>query len=173
MNRKYRIGLLSTALTGSLLAGLPANLFAEELPAACTPPQMDAWSCYWLEGKITENMCGGALAPDIPRIQQEAEQGNHAAAYRLGQLYAAATWGIERDYEKALKWLQQSAEGGHRDGQIELARMYELGRGTEVNLQQALHWYEQAVKQGPYRGIHNKIEVLKNKIQGIKKKPVH
>jgi len=158
MKNRYRLSLLSTVL----LAASP--LSAEDLPSACTPPNMDPWSCYWLEGKITENMCGGALAPDIPRIRQQAEAGNHAAAYRLGQLYAAATWGVEQDYEKTLHWLQRSAEGGNRDGQIELARMYELGRGTELNLNKALHWYQQALKQGPYRGIQNKVEFLEQRI---------
>lgn len=155
MKNKYRLGILTTALLTT------SPLSAEDLPAACTPPNMDVWSCYWLEGKITENMCGGALAPDMDRIQTAADNGNFAAAYRLGQLYAAGTWGVTRDYDKARKWLRVSAEGGHRDGQIELARLYELGRGTDKDLQKALYWYQQAVKDGPYRGIHKKIDYLK------------
>ena len=158
MKNNYRLSLLSTALTSSMLAS-PA--FAENLPPSCTPATMDPWSCYWLEGKITENMCGGALAPDTDRIQAAAENGNYAAAYRLGQLYAAGTWGITRDYDKAREWLTVSAQGGHRDGQIELARLYELGRGTDKDLKRALYWYEQSVKKGPYRGINKKIDYLK------------
>jgi len=159
-----KIGMLSVALGSIGLSSLPTSVYAEELPASCQKAQFDAWKCYWLEGKITENMCGSIMAPDIPRIQSSAEDGNYAAAYRLGQLYAAATWGVERDYSKALQWLKVSAEGGHRDGQIELAKMYRLGRGAEVDLNKAIHWYKQSISNGPYRGIEKQIKILEQQL---------
>ena len=164
MRNKYKIGLLTTALSSSLLGSLSAQVFAAEvLPPSCTKQHFDPWACYWLEGKLTEGMCGGALKPDITRIKAAAEQDNYAAAYRLGQLYSSATWGVTRDYEQARYWLQRAATGGHRDAQVELARMYEFGRGAERDLQQALHWYEQAVSQGPYKSLDQKIEYLLQK----------
>lgn len=160
----YSIGVLGMTLGATGVATLPDSVHAESLPSSCQQAQFDAWRCYWLEGRVTENMCGAEMAPDIPRSKASAEAGNLAAAYRLGQLYAAATWGVERDYALALKWLSVSAEGGHRDGQIELAKMYRLGRGTDVNLEKAIYWYKQAVKQGPYRGIHKQIEILQQRL---------
>ena len=166
MRSKYKIGILSTALSSAILGQFPMKVFAAEvLPPSCTKQHFDPWTCYWLEGKLTEGMCGGALRPDITRIQAAAEQDNHAAAYRLGQLYSSATWGVTRNYEQARYWLQRAAMGGHRDAQVELARMYEFGRGAERDLQQALHWYEQAVSQGPYKSLDQKIEYLLQKIQ--------
>ena len=166
MRNKYKTGILTTALSSSLLASLPVNVFAAEvLPPSCTKQYFDPWSCYWLEGKLTEGMCGGALRPDITRIQAAAEQDNYAAAYRLGQLYSSATWGVTRDYGQARYWLERAAIGGHRDAQVELARMYEFGRGVKRDLQQALHWYELAISQGPYKGLDKKIEYLLQKTQ--------
>ncbi|WP_126456688.1 tetratricopeptide repeat protein [Sulfuriflexus mobilis] len=166
MQNKYKIGLLTTALNSSLLVSLPTQVFAAEiLPPVCTKQHFDPWACYWLEGKITEGMCGEALRPDIPRIQAAAEQGKHAAAYRLGQLYSSATWGVKRDYRQAHYWFERGAIGGNRDAQVELARQYEFGRGVKRDLQQALHWYEQAVSQGPYKGLDKKINYLLQKTQ--------
>ena len=73
---------------------------------------------------------------------------------------------MTRDYERAYHWLQQSAKGGNRDGQIELARLYEFGRGVERDLKQALYWYEQAAKAGPYKGLQQKIDYLRSKREG-------
>lgn len=166
MRNQYKIGILSTALGSGLLGSLPNNIFAAEaLPPSCMKQAFDPWVCYWLEGKLTEGMCGSALTPDIPRLQAAAEQGNHAAAYRLGQLYSSATWGVRRDYEQARHWLERAANGGNRDAQIELARLYEFGRGVERDLQQALHWYEQAIDQGPYKGMAKKLESLRKKMR--------
>lgn len=165
MKHRYTVGMFAATLGSAMLGQLPANVFAEETPAVCTKAHFEPWACYWLEGKITEGMCGEVLKPDIPRIKAAAEQGNHAAAYRLGQLYASATWGVTRDYALAHRWLRQSAESGNRDGQIELARLYEFGRGVERDLGQALHWYEQAAKPGPYKGLQQKIIYLRNKLQ--------
>ena len=166
MQNKYKLGLFSTVLTGSLLGSAPINVFAaEDMPQRCTKQFFDPWACYWLEGRLTEGMCGGALAPDVSRIQAAAEQGNHAAAYRLGQLYSSATWGITRDYKQSRYWLTQAANGGHRDAQVELARLYEFARGVEQDLQKALHWYEQAVRQGPYKGLDKKIRYLQEKLR--------
>lgn len=166
MKRRYTTGMFAATLGTAMLGQLPANVFADETPTVCTRAHFEPWACYWLEGKITEGMCGDALQPDIPRIQAAAEQGNHAAAYRLGQLYASATWGVPRDYALAHQWLTQSARGGNRDGQIELARLYEFGRGVERDLEQALYWYEQAANKGPYKGLQQKIDYLRNKLQG-------
>jgi TPR repeat protein len=165
MSNKYKIGILSVVLGSTMSGHLPADVFADDTPAVCTKAQFDPWACYWLEGKITEGMCGAVLKPDIPRIEAAAEQDNHAAAYRMGQLYASSTWGVERDYAQAHQWLLRAANGGNRDGQIELARLYEFGRGVEKDLEQALHWYEQAVSRGPYKGLHEKIDYLRKKLR--------
>lgn len=92
MHSKYKIGIFSTILSSAILGQFPMKVFAVEvLPPSCTKQHFDPWACYWLEGKLTEGMCGAALRPDIARIQAAAEQDNHAASYRLGQLYSSAT----------------------------------------------------------------------------------
>lgn len=43
---------------------------------------------------------------------------------------------------------QNLANAGDPDAMYEIARMYELGRGTEPNMQKAIQWYERAINKG-------------------------
>lgn len=43
---------------------------------------------------------------------------------------------------------EKLALAGNASAMYEIARMYELGRGTEPDIKQAVHWYEQALNKG-------------------------
>lgn len=45
-------------------------------------------------------------------------------------------------------WLQKSAESGHDQAQVELAKMYRDGLGVEQNSTEAFDWFQKAALQG-------------------------
>ena len=56
-------------------------------------------------------------------------------------------YGVERDYEEAVKWYRLAAEQGNSRGQCALGKMYELGKGVKRNKKEALKWYCLAAEQ--------------------------
>ena len=48
----------------------------------------------------------------------------------------------------AVKYLKAAAEKGHIDARYELARMYEKGIGSEVDMEQAIRYYNSAANYG-------------------------
>jgi hypothetical protein len=119
---------------------------------------------YWLEGGI--GYCGEAMKPDIKLIKEEALQGNFMAAFRLGQVYSAGSWGEKHDETEAVKWFRLSADGGMADAMVKLGLAYEFGRGVGLDYQEAIMWYEKAYTErlGKDTTLLKKIELLKSKL---------
>jgi TPR repeat protein len=80
-------------------------------------------------------------------LQQAAEQNDAEALFILGSL-AMAGVGIPQSTTAAFEYCRRAAEFDFPDAQYELAAMYALGRGTEVDEQKALHWARKAMDQG-------------------------
>ena len=99
---------------------------------------------YWLHGKVGEGLCGTRMQPNLDEIIEHASDGNLLAAFRLGQLYEDGTWGIKQNSEEAIKWYTIAAQGGVYNAMINLATIYELGRGAEKDIDTALHWFREA-----------------------------
>lgn len=75
--------------------------------------------------------------------------------YRIGtrenQLaisYYQGNMGYEKDWQEAFRLFEQAAEKGNPYSQISLAQMYRDGEAVEVNLKQALYWFDMAKQQG-------------------------
>lgn len=68
-----------------------------------------------------------------------AEHGFEIAQYNLALIYLKAG-----EWEKMLYWLTEAAEGGQRESQFMLAKMYEQGLGIHIpkDLKEASKWYE-------------------------------
>lgn len=165
MKNPFNIGTLTAVLGASLLSNT-AEINADNannIPSLTS--ESKASRCYWLEAKITaEGLCGEKMAPDIPLITKEAENGNTLAAFRLGQLYSTGSWGAPRDVQESIKWFRVSGKGGFWSAQVKLGFIYEFGRGTERDLEQAIYWYAQAAEQGMYPDLDDKILRLQEKI---------
>jgi len=61
------------------------------------------------------------------------------------------------------------AEKGNADEQYKLASMYELGIGTDIDMQQATHWYSRATKTG-YKDAEKRLSYIDIKKNGFNKK---
>lgn len=76
-----------------------------------------------------------------------AEQTSYPLAEcQVGYAYLDGV-GVEKDMQKALYWTTRSAEHGDRDGQFNLAFIYEEALCGEKNIEKAKFWYKQAALQ--------------------------
>lgn len=165
MKNPYNIGTLTAVLGASLLTPVSELKAGDVNTVPSISSESKASRCYWLEAKITaEGLCGEKMAPDIPLIIKEAENGNVLAAFRLGQLYSTGSWGAQKDTKESIKWFRVSAKGGFWSAQVHLGFIHEHGRGIERDLKQAIYWYEQAAEQGMYPDLDDKILLLQQKI---------
>ncbi|MDR2751272.1 MAG: sel1 repeat family protein, partial [Clostridiales bacterium] len=71
--------------------------------------------------------------------------------YRLGYCYYHGD-GVEKDYEKTVKWYRKSAEQGNVDAQTSLGFCYLNGDGVEENFEEATKWFEKSGGQGEAKG---------------------
>jgi len=84
--------------------------------------------------------------------QLAAEQGLSQAQFYLGYMHwhgyePAPSGKREPNYRKAFYWFNLGAKQGQSGSQYYLARLYENGRGTALDHNQALYWYQQAAQQ--------------------------
>ena len=75
-----------------------------------------------------------------------AESGYPLAECQVGYFYYRGL-GTEKDLAKAFYWTQRAAGHGDRDGQYNLATLYENGEGVEKDMEQAKRWYLLAAQQ--------------------------
>jgi TPR repeat protein len=81
-------------------------------------------------------------------LTQQAERGDHFAAYQLATEYDNQTTDSENSQKLAVKWYEKSAEAGFETAQMKLAFKYALGHGTEKNMQKAYTWFAVAAAGG-------------------------
>ena len=84
---------------------------------------------------------------EVMKWRRLAESGDARAQYTLG-LMSANGYGVERDYEEAVKWYRKSAEQGNAIAQNNLAVMYTNGYGVERDYEEAVKWYLKSAEQG-------------------------
>ena len=65
-----------------------------------------------------------------------AQAGDKEAQYQLGLYYYEGQL-IEPNYFESIYWLKQASSQAHTEAQLQLARMYVLGKGVPVNRIQA------------------------------------
>ena len=58
-------------------------------------------------------------------------------------------WGVEINYDIAMKWYLTAAGNGSGEGMYELGEWYRFGgHGVEKDLEKARQWYEKCVAAG-------------------------
>ena len=56
--------------------------------------------------------------------QKAAEQENHHAQFKLGQMYDNGQ-GVKQNYQTAIKWYKKAADQGHKQAQNRLKEIFE------------------------------------------------
>ena len=75
---------------------------------------------------------------------------NGASQFKIGTTYYE-----EKDYAKALVWLEKAAAKGNADAQNNLGHMYSEGLGVTQDYAKALEWYEKSAANGSAEAQHN------------------
>lgn len=69
------------------------------------------------------------------------------AQCNLGQIYYEGGYGIEQNYEKALKWFKLAAKNGDTISKRILGDIYYNGNGVQQDYEEALFWYKAAAEE--------------------------
>jgi len=81
-----------------------------------------------------------------------AQKGDAEAQYKLAGMYRLGQ-GVEKDMEKALRWIEKSALQGHAQAQLSLGRLYALGDDVPRDIRLAIYWLDMAAVQGVHDAI--------------------
>ena len=102
------------------------------------------------------------------------EQDNSYAAYALGKLYLSGE-DIPKDIEKALHWLQRSANLGNEYAQYRLGMVYLTGEDTPKDVVKAIEQLEASAKQGNQYAQYQlgKLYLLGKEVERDKEAAVH
>ncbi|MFO7989486.1 MAG: tetratricopeptide repeat protein [Thermodesulfobacteriota bacterium] len=101
-----------------------------------------------------------AFCGQFEDVVKMAEQGDAAAQYKLGEIYAKGYEDdVPQDYKKAAYWYKKAAEQGYADAQHNLGFMYAEGQGVTQDLKLAYVWSSLAAAQG--KGTNNRDVVAK------------
>ena len=86
---------------------------------------------------------------------QGDEYSKELAPFMLGSLYAGLEdFGLERDYQQAIKWLTISATAGHPRSQYSLGLVYQNGENGQSDFEKAEYWLLKAANQGVTPAYH-------------------
>ena len=83
----------------------------------------------------------------IVYLRQAAELGDHRAMLAMGNGYYWGTFGLPRDFTRALRYYQRAHDAGALQGTVGVAKMTLKGEGGDRNLTKALEYYENAANR--------------------------
>ena len=84
----------------------------------------------------------------VERDKKRVEAGDANAIYDLGLCYRDGEDGYPKDHKKSLELLLRSAELGYASAYNGIGNAYEFGRGVEIDMKTAVHYYELAAMRG-------------------------
>jgi len=88
-----------------------------------------------------------SIKKEIKRQLAKAEQGDTQAQYDMFLVYAK-----NKSFDKAIFFLEKSAENGFIDAQILLGKKLLIGEGLEKNPLKAVDWFKKAIEQESAEG---------------------
>ncbi|KAI7887806.1 uncharacterized protein EV154DRAFT_519775 [Mucor mucedo] len=71
--------------------------------------------------------------------------GNSTAQHGIGIMYKRG-WGVEINYNTAVSWFKEAADGDDSNGQFALGKMYTEGNGLKENWRKGVYWYKKAIE---------------------------
>ena len=91
---------------------------------------------------------------EVKRVMKLTEKGNTGAHYFLAGFYAQGIKGMPQDRAKANELHLKAGELGCADAYCNLGSAYILGRGVEIDMKKAKHYYELAAMNGDIKARH-------------------
>ena len=80
---------------------------------------------------------------DLELCRKAANEGDADAQYNLGVMYYNGEY-VDKDLDKASKWIREAAEQGNVHAQYALGVMHFKGEGVDQDLNKAMQWYQKA-----------------------------
>jgi TPR repeat protein len=95
---------------------------------------------------------------DDAAIRRAAENGDHAAQFKLGEAFFEAYFqdsarSDKKGSDEAVRWLETAAQGGNVDAMVYLGRMLRAGIGILQNFDKAFVWIQAAARRGSPEGM--------------------
>lgn len=119
-----------------MVAGQSGIAFGEAAKRPNQPPQ-----CFKTDSELTA-------------LRENAEQGVAQAQLVLGMEYLEGGC-VPKDYEIAIKWIQEAAVQSLAGAQMELGSAYLNGRGVPKDEEKGIDWYHKAAEQGSAVAQHD------------------
>ncbi len=98
-----------------------------------------------IERELDEHGSLSSVPEDPSEIRAQAEAGNAAAQFQLGNAHSGGD-GAPQDDAAAFMWFRRSADAGNVDGMFNLAWCYRNGRGVIRDVTAAVQWLERAMQ---------------------------
>ena len=71
-------------------------------------------------------------------------KGNAEAKHNLATMYFDGQFPLDKNEDKAFQLFSEAAALGHVDAMVNIGGLYEQGKGTDININLAKHWYTQS-----------------------------
>jgi TPR repeat protein len=84
---------------------------------------------------------------DWKGVEAKAADGDAMAQFELGRAYFRGE-GVPKDEEKAVEWMEKSANQGNSDAITSMGFFYSQGIGVEKSEAQAVEWFRKGAKAG-------------------------
>jgi len=121
------------------------------LPSVALAADLEAGLAAYMEGDYETSLA---------ECQPLAEEGNAAAQFCVGRLYANG-FGVEMNDDLALQWYGLAAEQGHGEALFNLGLMHANGWGVAMNDEEAARLFQLAAEQGFIKAQTSLAEVYK------------
>ena len=114
---------------------------------------MAGGACVVVSGGGASVVGGGITASQKLGVSKEQklklmDKGNAVAFYHLAGCYAVGSYSLPQDWNKASELWNEAGELGFVDPYYNLGSNYSLGRGVEVDMKKAKHYWELAAIGG-------------------------
>jgi hypothetical protein len=124
--------------------------------------------------EIDPEVLAGILTDEVlddSRLRRAAENGDHAAQFKLGVTLFEDPARTGEASSQAIRWLEAAAEGGNVDAMVYLGRVLQSGVGILQDFSQAFRWFHAAAMRGSSEGMLETGRLYRDGV-GVEKIPV-
>ena len=117
---------------------------------------------YAMDESGAKRLCAYCRTPpaksdeeNVKRVNKLMEKGNADAFNQLGGYYGQGIMGMPQDWAKANELYLKAGELGCAGAYFNLGNSYSVGRGVEIDMKKAMHYFELAAIKGNVQARNN------------------
>lgn len=108
-------------------------------------------------------LANNLFAKAYPELLKLSKFGDMYSTFILGAYHNYGIGGVEKSFDKALKFIEKAAELGHSGALYDMGKFYEIGKGLEQNTSKSIEYYTKSAKLGNERAKNKLTEIGKEK----------